>query len=87
MSYAGKKSDLPPEERYDMHRLKSLVNQTTGNMPHIQEIFNGLLYHIEQFESRMIASYDPDAKPYDPAGLKDFFNGYDKDLSNKEKER
>jgi len=72
---AGKISDLPPEERYDMHRLKTLVNQTTGNMPHIQEILNGLLYHIEQLASRMD----------DPAGLKAFFNGYD-NLPSEEKE-
>lgn len=59
------------EERYDLDKLKALIDKTTGNMPHIQEILNGLLYHIERLES-------------DPVGLGAFFNGYD-DLPNEEK--
>jgi len=47
--------------------LKAKIEQTTGNMPHIQEILNGLLYHIEWLESRMD----------DPIGLRGFFDGYD----------
>lgn len=56
-----------------LRRLKAMIEQTTGNMPHIQEILNGLLCHIEWIESRMD----------DPIGLGAFFNGYD-DLSGKE---
>lgn len=58
-------SDLLPEEKYSIRELRAMIDQTTGNMPHIQEILTGLLYHIEQIESRMD----------DPIGLKAFFNG------------
>jgi len=55
------------EEKYDLDELKAMIEQTTGNMPHIQEILKGLLYHIEQLQSKV----------NDPIGLTAFFNGYD----------
>ncbi len=48
-------------EEYDLNELKALIDETTGNMPHIQKILKGLLYHIEQLES-------------DPIGLRAFYD-------------
>ena len=77
MAYAGKISDMPFRERYSIHRIKALIDQTTRNMPHIQEALNGLLYQIEQLKEELDniphpvtielvrEPWNPDTEPFD----------------------